>query len=85
MSLYPVAETLPGFFIHLEDKMDDKTEPIATSSELELYLERKSICMVEGIPREQAIETAFEQVKGSLKPNQMPDKIAKDLHSIRKK
>ena len=65
--------------------MDDEWEPIASSKELELYVERKSICMVEGIPRDQAIETAFEQVRAMLKPNQMPDKIAKDLQSIRKK
>ena len=85
MSLYPVAETLPGFFHTPEGKMDDEWEPIASSKELELYLERKSICIVDGVPREQAIEIAFDQVKGSLKPNQMQDKIAKDLQSIRKK
>ncbi len=65
--------------------MDDEKEPIASSRELELYLERKSICIVDGVPREQAIEIAFDQVKGSLKPNQMPDKIARDLQSVRKK
>ena len=27
----------------------------------------------------------FDQVKAMLKPNQMPDKIAKDLQSVRKK
>ena len=65
--------------------MDDEKEPIASSRELELYLERKSICLVDGVRREQAIEIAFDQVKGSLKPNQMPDRIAKDLQSIGKK
>ena len=65
--------------------MEDEKEPIASSRELELYLERKSICIVDGVPREQAIEIAFEQVKGSLKANQMPDRIAKDLQSVKKK
>jgi hypothetical protein len=65
--------------------MDDEKEPIASSRELELYLERKSICIVDGVPMDQAVEIAFDQVKGSLKPNQMPDRIAKDLQSVRKK
>ncbi len=65
--------------------MDDEREPIASSRELELYLERKSICIIDGIPTHQAIETAFEQVRAMLKPNQMPDKIARDLQRIRKK
>jgi hypothetical protein len=65
--------------------MDDEKEPIASSLELELYLERKSICIVDEVSREQAVAIAFDQVKGSLKPNQMPDKIARDLQSVRKK
>lgn len=53
------------------------------SKELELYLERKAICMVDGLPEQQAIEIAFEQIKPMLK-NWMPDIVFKDLKRIEK-
>jgi hypothetical protein len=53
------------------------------SGELEIYLERKSICMVEGVPEDQAIEIAHEQIKPLLK-NWMPDIVHRDLKRIGK-
>ena len=53
------------------------------SQELELYLERKAICEVDGVPEEKAIEIAYEQVNPML-AHWMPDKIYKDLKRIGK-
>jgi len=52
------------------------------SPELELYLERKAICIVDGIAEEEAIRTAYEQVKDRLPKNYMPDAIYRDLKAI---
>jgi hypothetical protein len=53
------------------------------SGELEMYLERKFICMVEGVPEDEAIEIAYDQIKPILK-NWMPDIVHKDLKRIGK-
>lgn len=52
------------------------------SPELELYLERKAICIVDGIAETEAIRIAFEQVKARLPKNYMPDLIYRDLKVI---
>ncbi len=52
------------------------------SPELELYLERKAICIVDGIAEEEAIRTAYEQVKDRLPKTYMPDAIYRDLKAI---
>lgn len=52
------------------------------SQEVELYLERKAICIVDGIPESEAIRTAYEQVKDRLAKDWMPDVIYRDLKSI---
>ena len=55
------------------------------SKELELYLERKAICMIDGeLSEEQAVEIAYEQIRPMIK-NWMPDIIVKDLKRFGKK
>ena len=49
------------------------------SPELELYLERKAICLVDGIPEPQAVATAWKQVKPMLEGKPMLWEIFKDL------
>jgi hypothetical protein len=56
----------------------------AQSGELLEYLERKAICMVEGATEEQAIEIAYEQIKGKLTA-WVPDIIAKDIKRLKEK
>ena len=55
------------------------------SQELELYLERKALCMIDGgLAEDQAVEIAYEQIRPML-TNWMPDVIFKDLKRFQKK
>jgi hypothetical protein len=65
-------------------RMRSMREVPMNSPELDVYLERKAICVVDGLQTEEAaIRIAWDQVKSAfVGKNSMPWLIMKDLQSI---
>ena len=51
------------------------------SKELELYLERKAICMESGVTEREAVQIAWDQVRELLVGKPMIWEIQKDLNT----